>query len=216
MRRHKQANIDFKASQWWFIFADACECESNVTTYFSGKVKCEKFEAGSSAPALCLPTADNPVNCPSLSRILTQFFIFYPGSTLKEVQQLPLNHPYLGHKAQSENIGNVGNLRGILLKTFKYSILEGRIESVLQKVSSWWGHYIKSLVLILSLGDTGIVLSSALHSPLLTHSRVPRLVPSGAEDRDRPLRAIFRHSSAPTQMSILTIVSQQGEISLQM
>ena len=119
---HYEANIDFKASRRWFIFADACECESNVTTYFSGKVKCEKFEVGSSSPAPCLLTAASPMNCPSLSRILTQFFIFYPGSTLKEVQQLPLNHPYLGYKAPSENIGNVGNLRGTLLKKFKYSI----------------------------------------------------------------------------------------------
>ena len=110
--------------RWWFIFADACECESNVTTYFSGKVKCEKFEVGSSSPAPCLLTADSPMNCPSLGRILTQFFIFYPESTLKEVQQLPLNHPYLGYKAASENIGNVGNLRGTLLKKFKYSIWE--------------------------------------------------------------------------------------------
>ena len=81
-----------------------------------------------------LLAADNPVNCPWLSRILTQFFIFYPGSTLKEVQQLPLNHPYLGVKAASANIGNVGNLRGTLLKTFRYSISEGRLKVCLKSV----------------------------------------------------------------------------------
>ena len=77
------------------------------------------FEVGSSDPPSSL-TADNPVNCPSLSRILTQFFIFYPGSTLKEDQQLSLNHPDSEYKEGSENIGNVGNLRGTILKKFKY------------------------------------------------------------------------------------------------
>ena len=118
--------------RWWFIFADACECESNVTTYFCGKVKCEKFEAGSSSPRW------QPYELSLAgSRILTQFFIFYPGSTLKEVQQLPLNHPYLGVKAPSENIGNVGNLRGTLLKKFKYSIwdrAEGELKVCVKSV----------------------------------------------------------------------------------
>ena len=99
-----------------------------MTTYFSGKVKCKKFEAADRRLLSCELSLAEP-DIDTIFHILSR--IQSEGSPTTPFK----SSVFTMYKALRETIGNVGNLRGTLLKTkFKYIFNlreEGRMESVL-------------------------------------------------------------------------------------